>query len=929
MNLAFYQTNLTKSNQSSTEYNTTIENLSYDSSYTDNFKHVRIDESQDLDNNKFQDSFEQTLKELNREKPVDAILSLSHELTDADRYFLQKRNVEIIDEYTMIYALHVRGVPSSLLQINTLDNALFVEEDSKGYSLMYNVTTTSGVRTVWQDAQGYGYTGDSNTAIAILDTGIDDSHLDSNLNVVYWQDFEGADSSVGGDEYVTPTDKAEHGTHCASIAASAGTQIDNGTFKIQDSGFLHTTEGWAYYGTWFYIETAQTVTLNYTWEDGGVPYVGIVDGTGSWVADNYGSGSSSSPASFQVYLSSPGWYCPMWGNDNGAGDHYYSAEFTYESGWTNPYSDGRGAFAGVAPDSNIVGLKVLDDSGTGYASALLNAIQWLYDFGQNYNVTVASMSIGWQSVVSVIDSAITSLVRNKGIVCVVAAGNAGTSSGGIYSPASCPDVIAVGSVNKAYEIAYYSSVGSIGDAYKRPDVVAPGGSYAYYGTSAPNQPIIAADSNDGDDAYNYNNFTAMPPQTDYYQNNFRGMQGTLMACPFVAGLAQLVIDAMREEGTWEYSWEVAKKVKQIICMGTFEVRNIEGDIASGGETFDGDGDAIPQNPVLDRTTKDYTEGWGCVSPVAAIQAVTEWLSVDISETISLSGQQNGSHVEVRQVELKTKNLYIMLGNYSVSTWIDADLLLFDADPDQYGDPILIASNTLGVVMNDSTVFSVGKDGTYYLVIRWVDGNLNGNCTIKIEEMIQSVSHEDGDILKPGDTITFNLTYTNLASIMYKWDFGSSVLWNYPYEVFLPDFDFDHVLIIYGIDYQAREAQVNYTFLGDSIKPEIVLISPVNNTVVGVSELVQLSISDTNLEVVLYNWDASIDDIWIEPYETTVPSEEGEHILYVYAEDVAGNWERIICVFEIPPTVPEFGLVSILSIIGLLAIASAVIFTKRK
>ncbi|GAH45899.1 unnamed protein product, partial [marine sediment metagenome] len=199
----------------------------------------------------------------------------------------------------------------------------------------------------------------------------------------------------------------------------------------------------------------------------------------------------------------------------------------------------------------------------------------------------------------------------------------GTASGGIFSPASSPDCIAVGAVNKEDEISYYSSNGSPGDSYLRPDVVAPGGSLAPSGSSAPRQPVFAADSNDADTT----RVDGEMPETDYYLNNFRGMQGTSMACPMVAGLAQLVIDAMIDRyGQWEYSWENAKKIKQIICMGTFEVRNIEGNLATGGESYDGDGDGIAQNAPINRYSKDNVEGWGRVSAEAAIQAVTKWLN---------------------------------------------------------------------------------------------------------------------------------------------------------------------------------------------------------------------------------------------------------------------------------------------------------------
>ena len=146
---------------------------------------------------------------------------------------------------------------------------------------------------------------------------------------------------------------------------------------------------------------------------------------------------------FAYYQSTPGWYCAMYGNSVGAGGNYFSGEVIYNSGWSNPYADGSGTFTGVAPGCNIVGLKVLDDMGIGPTASLISALNWLYNNGQSFNVTVVNMSIGWPSVQSTIDTAVTNLVRDKGIVCVVSAGNDGTSSGGIYSPGSCRDAITV------------------------------------------------------------------------------------------------------------------------------------------------------------------------------------------------------------------------------------------------------------------------------------------------------------------------------------------------------------------------------------------------------------------------------------------------------------------------------------------------------
>lgn len=879
---------------------------------------VKIDQTQDVDKDLFQDSFKKKLILSDSLDEYEAILSLNGPISHSDRFFLNMNNIEILSEYSVIYALHIKGTAESLLKIKNLGTLNFIEENALGKALMHDVTTDFQVRKVWQVAQGYGYNGDPNTAIAILDTGIDDTHPDANFNVVYWADFVGADSVASGDEYATPTDKGEHGTHCASIAASKGASSSGTTTKYQDSGFYPSTDGYGWFGSSFYIPTTQTVTLDYTWEGGGTTYAEIYTQSGTYIGGNYASGTTGGTGSYSQSLS-PGWYKPAWGTKSGATSNYYSAQITFNSGWTNPYSDGRGAYAGVAPDSNIVGLKILDDVGVGPTNSLLNALQWLYDYGQSYNVTVASMSIGWPSVVSSIDSAVSSLVRDKGIVCVVAAGNSGTSSGGIYSPGSCSDAITVGAVNKASEIAYYSSNGHSSQIHAKPDVVAPGGSYALSGSSAPYQPIIAADSNDADEAYDLNTYIQHPPRTDYYSNNYRAMQGTSMATPFVAGLVQLVIDAMKQEGDWDYSWDTAKRVKSIICMTASEVRNIQGSISTGGETYDGDSDGIIQDPQLQRTEKDLVEGWGLISVEGAIQAVTEWLSVGTTDTVWLSGNQNGNHVVARQINLESDVIYRMDGYYVVSVFIDADLLLFDSIPDQYGDPVLIANCTFGPLAIDSTVFTVPRDDTYYLVVKWIDGNYNGQCSFTINEVIRLASPVEGSVLHSGALISFTADTSDIAYLNYQWDGLSLTPLDPPFQTPLIAGDGIHTLTVQVVDVLVDAAYLSFSFITDDTAPVITITGATNDTKVNGGTVISIQITEVNLDQTLYNWNSASDSPLTSPYEAIVPETDGEHVLSVYADDLAGNSKREIFVFRVGVSKSNFSFIAgiiLLSIIGL-------------
>lgn len=73
-----------------------------------------------------------------------------------------------------------------------------------------------GVPKVWDK----GYRG-SGVNIGILDTGIDDSHIDLKGKVAAWRDFAGKTALIDDPEqdppYENPVDLQGHGTHCAGI----------------------------------------------------------------------------------------------------------------------------------------------------------------------------------------------------------------------------------------------------------------------------------------------------------------------------------------------------------------------------------------------------------------------------------------------------------------------------------------------------------------------------------------------------------------------------------------------------------------------------------------------------------------------------------------------------------------------------------------
>lgn len=164
-------------------------------------------------------------------------------------------------------------------------------------------------------------------------------------------------------------------------------------------------------------------------------------------------------------------------DDNGHGTHV--AGIIAGNGYSS-----RGRYAGIAPKANILGIKSLDENGSGTTSDILSSIQYVIDTKNVYNTKVLNLSLGTPTNNSYkkdpLSLAAAQAVR-AGITVVVAAGNSGPSKKTILSPANTPSVVSVGAVddNKTKEInddfiASFSSRGPTVDGLNKPDVVAPG-----------------------------------------------------------------------------------------------------------------------------------------------------------------------------------------------------------------------------------------------------------------------------------------------------------------------------------------------------------------------------------------------------------------------------------------------------------------------
>jgi subtilisin family serine protease len=168
---------------------------------------------------------------------------------------------------------------------------------------------------------------------------------------------------------------------------------------------------------------------------------------------------------------------------------------THVAGTIAAIADNALGVAGVAPETKILPVKVLDSQGSGSSLDIAAAIVWAVDQGAG----VLNLSLGGPSV-SHYDTAVDYAVQ-QGVVVVAAAGNSGPTLNTVSYPAALPTTIAVAAIGDTKSPATFSTRGS------------------YVDLAAPGVDILST----------------------YYETGWYSYSsGTSMAAPHVAGVAALL-----------------------------------------------------------------------------------------------------------------------------------------------------------------------------------------------------------------------------------------------------------------------------------------------------------------------------------------------------------------------------------------------------
>ncbi|MCE1247657.1 MAG: S8 family serine peptidase [Firmicutes bacterium] len=132
----------------------------------------------------------------------------------------------------------------------------------------------------------------------------------------------------------------------------------------------------------------------------------------------------------------------------------------------------------MAPDADLVGIRVMNAQGSGRPSDIVKGVQWAIQNKEKYNISVINMSLGGAPdgvpyYMDPINKAVEKAVES-GISVVAAAGNSGPEQHTIGSPADDPKAFSIGAALNPTTVSDFSSRGPTDDNMSKPDIVAPG-----------------------------------------------------------------------------------------------------------------------------------------------------------------------------------------------------------------------------------------------------------------------------------------------------------------------------------------------------------------------------------------------------------------------------------------------------------------------
>jgi len=578
----------------------------------------------------------------------------------------------------------------------------------------YATVQTGAVNTTWQQN---GFMGSINSSIAVLDTGVNPNHIffpdgynSTNLTgtVVGWEDFV--------NQGVNPSDDNGHGTFISSVIAGTGTtNSTNSTIMSFYGNYSHadlfpgktTPDNYSINLCSFNASQENSnIVLNSSWHS----IQGINAGFWFDLYFNNTKVNSSLLANddtfYQMIHSVSG--------DDGIYDlylvYYFDDEgafpvFTFTTNLSfipENYTTNFKSFTGMANGSKIVSYKIVNQTGIGYTSDLIDALVSVMQNKSKYHIVSVCLSVAsFGNDANAINGVIDEVISN-GTLVVIAAGNRGPFGGSdpLNILGTNKNAIVVGAINDKDQVTSYSSMGrDVGGNVIKPDIVAPGGSVVEGSRS-----IISA---------------------DFDTNKTTAAYGTSIATAIVSAAINILIEAKWGDWTeWEKLnlTEWVKIIKATVLMTASETdQDREDDPLTGYD----ESDDSPTSYFPSVDTKDVHEGYGKLNTQAAIDALTKYIVLNETVNGTLTSSKDdplGTHVFARRIVLNHTITYIF--NITVEdAGAELYMYLYSNESDQYGEPeMLAASRTPFTPLASHFYFTPNENQTEtIIVVKAIDG----------------------------------------------------------------------------------------------------------------------------------------------------------------------------------------------------------------
>ena len=443
-------------------------------------------------------------------------------------------------------------------------------------------------------------------------------------------------------------------------------------------------------------------------------------------------------------------------------------------------------YSGVAPDVNLIALKVLDSTGSGTFGNVQNALDWVVANQAKYNIVAINMSLGSGNYTSnpytFLDGEFTTL-KNDGVFISVAAGNSfytNNSAVGLDYPAVDPNVVSVGAV-------YDGNYGSVAWASGARDYTTGVDHIASFSQRGPALSIMAPG--------------AMVTST-YLNDTFQQMAGTSMAAPVVTGAAVLIhqeLDALHKTANQSTILSIMQSTGVTLVDGKLESTNVT---ATGltfkrldlGAALASLGTPPGTGPVMQAIPKQ------AVAPGGSVQITLSATDPDGAaitfSAILLNATSNQAYQLKQQLGLQCAGSYytnqwgqnekwmtssggswycilpdgeLRLWTGSMTSTLQAANLIATLNPSFYADPSLLwnaqpsgsAAATVSVVGNQLTVqAAAGVAGSYQIQVVASDGKASSaqTFTLTIESPPQLAAIPSQSLLtNRSQTITLSAT----------------------------------------------------------------------------------------------------------------------------------------------------------------------------